>query len=153
MYLGNGQIVEAQQSGVPVHTRPVSYDGGETHLSNPGPIEAPVPAVQLTRNAASEIQAISDDATTVTRGDGEGHGDVDPHRTGLVVAGKGPVMPSPLRQSTPRSRGVERSSAGGGAPVAPREHRFAPGQRRSEGEAPAAACDNQTGGIAGDPHR
>lgn len=29
MYLGDGQIVEAQQSGVPVHTRPVKFDEAE----------------------------------------------------------------------------------------------------------------------------
>jgi cell wall-associated NlpC family hydrolase len=29
MYLGDGRIVEAQQTGVPVHTRPVSWDEGE----------------------------------------------------------------------------------------------------------------------------
>ncbi|OZM75214.1 hypothetical protein CFN78_03380 [Amycolatopsis antarctica] len=29
MYLGDGQMVEAQQSGVPVHTRKVSWDEGE----------------------------------------------------------------------------------------------------------------------------
>lgn len=29
MYIGDGQIVEAQQSGVPVHTRPVAFDEAE----------------------------------------------------------------------------------------------------------------------------
>jgi len=29
MYLGDGKVVEAQQTGVPVHIRPFSFDEGE----------------------------------------------------------------------------------------------------------------------------